>query len=443
MVVRRKRGWRCAAIGLLLLPALAGCAGFGEGVTRAVMARAEGAESPDTRRCEIEGAPFRGMLPALARQDVQPPIGTQPAAPRSILKVLMIHGIGTHSPGFSGTLAANLSRELGLGVTAPQIKITEVLHPRDDERALGTLTARRFTDAARRRELIFYELTWSRQSDAAKARIAYDGTEVFARQRASFNRIGKAFVNDVAPDPLVYVGAGRDGILTASRQALCWAYSSDWDSFPTTPRVCGGEDDPAFGSRIEPDDIFIITHSLGSRIALDALQTTAAALDEALATMPVAREAKRKLQIHGTAVFMLANQLPLIQAGFAPAPTAGQIQAFCRPDGARFADRLLQQVDIIAFNDPNDLMSYPIPDLFVQEDIDARLCPRVANVTLNVAPVVQAFGLGDFANPLRAHSDYETDARVIALMAGGLGQPETRPVVTERCTWIRTEEALR
>jgi hypothetical protein len=140
---------------------------------------------------------------------------------------------------------------------------------------------------------------------------------------------------------------------------------------------------------------------------------------------------------------MLANQLPLLQAGFGPVPVAGQVGAYCRAGGAHLADRLFEQTNLIAFNDPNDIMSYPIPDGFTQYDIDSRLRPRVANVTLNVANVINVPAAGTFANPLAAHSDYEADERVIALMTAGLGQPETLPVVSERCSWIRAEEDLR
>jgi hypothetical protein len=40
---------------------------------------------------------------------------------------------------------------------------------------------------------------------------------------------------------------------------------------------------------------------------------------------------------------------------------------------------------IIAFSDPNDLMSYPVPDQFADRYIESRLCRSVTNVTINVA----------------------------------------------------------
>ncbi len=425
----------------LVCAVLAGCASFGEGLGRAVLGQI-GEDGEDTRACEIEGAAFTGMLQALDRQRGEPPIGAVPGDERALLKVMMVHGISRHEPGYSGTVSANLARSLGLDVVSPQTKTTEIVHPDFPDETLGTFTVRRFTDAEREREMLFYELTWSGLSDPSRERLAFDNSEVFARQRATFNRAAKAFANDALVDPLVYVGQGRERILRAVQQGLCWNYSSDWNNFPETDTTCE-VGSPAFGSRIDLDSFFFVTHSLGSRIVLDALQSTAEQIDAALTANPAAAALKADLQEQPMTVFMLANQLPLLQAGFAPVPVAGEVGAYCRPGGEHLDDRLFQETDLIAFNDPNDIMSYPIPDDFTQYDIDSRLCPRVVNVTLNVANVISIPGAGTFANPLAAHSDYEADERVIALMTAGLGQPQTLPIISERCTWIRAEEDLR
>ena len=76
---------------------LAGCASFGEGVTRGLRARSE-EPAVDTRECEVSGPAFSGILPMLERQDGYPPIG-QAGPGRPILKVIMVHGVGTHVPG--------------------------------------------------------------------------------------------------------------------------------------------------------------------------------------------------------------------------------------------------------------------------------------------------------------------------------------------------------
>ena len=60
--------------------------------------------------------------------------------------------------------------------------------------------------------MLFYELTWSPISQPAKDAIAFDSTAVYAHRRASINNVFKHFINDVAPDPLVYTGTGRERI---------------------------------------------------------------------------------------------------------------------------------------------------------------------------------------------------------------------------------------
>ena len=63
---------------------LAGCASFGEGLARGVMAQSE-EPAEDTRLCEVSGPAFTGILPMLERQDGLPaarPGGTGPADPQ-------------------------------------------------------------------------------------------------------------------------------------------------------------------------------------------------------------------------------------------------------------------------------------------------------------------------------------------------------------------------
>ena len=115
----------------------------------------------------------------------------------------------------------------------------------------------------------------------------------------------------------------------------------------------------------------------------------------------------------------------------------GRISEFCGP-GASNPGRFFEKTQIIAFSDPNDLMSYPVPDQFADKYIESRLCPSVTNVTINVASVTSLLGLGNVANPLSAHLGYAADERVGGLIARGAGNPDVAPLVAERCTWRET-----
>jgi hypothetical protein len=419
---------------------LAGCAAFGEGLARGVMAPS-GEPAVDTRMCEVSGPAFTGILPMLERQDGYPPIG-QAGPERPILKVIMVHGVGTHVPGHSARLSANLARSLGLTVVAPDAKAFPIEAAAFPGETLGTLTVTRHTNVARDREMLFYELTWSPISQPAKDAIAFDNTAVFARQRTSLNNVFKQFVNDVAPDPLVYTGTGRDRIQATIGQTLCWALSTDWRGLPDEQQLCT-PDNPTFASRVDVDEFAFITHSLGSRITTDGLTRLTRVLETEERDRPEIRRVLESFRERDVKIFMLANQLPLLQSGLEPASVQGAVPAFCQPDGADFADRLFQETELIAFSDPNDLLSYPIPDAFVRDHVDSRLCPKQVNVTINIAPVRSILGVGELANPLAAHVDYDDDERVIGLITRGIGQPETDPVVKERCTWLEVGEDLR
>ena len=131
-------------------------------------------------------------------------------------------------------------------------------------------------------------------------------------------------------------------------------------------------------------------------------------------------------------------QLPLLQLGQAPPGVYGQIDELCTEDFDPSTGRLFREIAIVAFSDPNDVMSYAIPQGFLDEHVDSRICPSLVNVILNVADLISLFGAGQFANPIMAHSAYDDDERVIGLITRGIGNDHADPRVVERCEWMRT-----
>ena len=132
----------------------------------------------------------------------------------------------------------------------------------------------------------------------------------------------RSFVNDVAPDPLAYAGQKREPILVAVTQSICWMVSRSWSELPelTEGTYCG-TDLPGFGSRMQHDQFVLITHSLGSRATLDAMQR--------LTNIPVTSDPRLKQVADQFAsrdiqVFMLSNQLPLLEAGREGQQVVGQ-----------------------------------------------------------------------------------------------------------------------
>ena len=96
---------------------------------------------------------------------------------------------------------------------------------------------------------------------------------------------------------------------------------------------------------------------------------------------------------------------------------------------------MVKKTSIIAFSDPNDLLSYAIPPGFSDAYIDSRLCTEITNININIAHIIDVLGLGEIANPMDAHTGYDTDDRVVALIAKGIGTSHTAPIVKERCEW--------
>jgi hypothetical protein len=289
---------------------------------------------------------------------------------RPVLKIMMVHGIGSHAPGYSTRLAENLARAMALDRVQEHFKEFQLAHPRLAGQNLGTLRATRYLDGAGTREMLFYELTWDTIVEAEKQTIAFDNGGEYSFRRTAFNNTMKLFVNDTVPDVLMYSGRFREPIQTAVGQALCWMMSDTRDGLPNGGRhYC----DPLAPTALNclQDDFVFITHSLGSRIMLDALQRIATAVRKA----PGFQEKARGLQNKRLLIAMLSNQVPLLQLGQAAPEVSGQIDAICGPGAPRADDRLFQETRIVAFSDPNDLFSYAIPPKFFDVHMDSRLCP--------------------------------------------------------------------
>ncbi len=447
----RRRGWRSVAAatregrdgarraggsavklwtraGLLILGVtLSGCVGIAKGVTEALL---DDSNKQDTRACHIMGPPYQGLEALLERQEAKRAADDDPGT----LKILMVHGIGRHLPGYSGRLQEHLMRALDLDVVDETVKHIRLADPDVTSGPLGELRILRFTNKARSRELLFYELTWSEITEQEKQVISFDDSGEWTFRRAKLNAWGKSFLNSHLSDPLIYLGNARLPIIASVRQSLCWMSSADWEGYAEEAHATCDFLDQGRIKLLEDDDYAIISHSLGSRIVMDMLAyvTIATAGQEAF---------KPYLDIYrekSIPIFMLANQLPLLELGREPAGITGEISAYCKADGVKFAERTMGELPIFAFSDPNDLLSYGIPPEFVQNYLDSRLCPRVTNIILNVTQPISLLGLGDFANPAEAHGAYDHDARVIAIMAHGFGHDQADALVDERCTWMET-----
>ena len=400
---------------------LSGCASIGRGMTEAFMGRFN---SEDTRVCQVRGQSFAGIAPGLAK-------------PHGKTKVLMVHGVGDRLPGYSTELMEKLSNQLKLTAKSSSFKDIQLMSFSDPEKKLGNLRVTRLQNENKSKELWFYELTWSEITRDQKSILAFDNSGEFSFRRATVNNMLKTFTNDTAPDPIIYLGESRELILRSFAQAFCWMGKDSWDDIPGNGRH-GCDFTNSLNENFNQDEIVFISHSLGSRIVIDGLTRIVSMLERPnqksiLHTIDkTKREALQKKHVH---IFLMSNQLPLLQLGRELPEVTGQKADYCKPNGTNYASRLFSKTSIVAFSDPNDLLSYAIPQNFTEEFLDSRLCINVTNININVASVFEAFGMGKIANPIEAHVGYSRDDRVVALIAEGIGNGHTAPIVKDRCEW--------
>lgn len=373
----------------------------------------------DTRVCEIWGKAFGGLTPFLDNK-----LGK--------MKVLMVHGVGNHLPGYSTQFVEKLAKELDMPVMSSGKKNITLTSRIDNTKNLGNLGVVRFLSKDRKREFIFYELTWSAITAKQKDVLAYDNSGEYSFRRAEVNDLMKKFSNDTGPDPIIYLGESREDILVSFAQAFCWMIKNDWDGLPDgVSQSCSFNDDN-LSKNLADDQYAFVSHSLGSRITIDGLQRIATLIDQR-------DEDFRETLKHKTIpIYMMSNQLPMLQLGRKMPDVSNQKASYCRPGGENYENRMLASTPIIAFSDPNDLLSYAIPSGFVDKYLDSRLCSDVTNININVAKIINAFNFGKVANPLDAHIGYDTDDRVIALIAKGIGNSATSKKIKDRCTWVET-----
>lgn len=430
------RNFSTAFIVCCFLLFFSGCSGISKGITEAVIEGSSPAENSKT--CYVHGRPFSGLAEFLAHQETtDSPDRTQ----RPVLKILKVHGIGSHIPGYSTRLAENLALNLDLTLVDEQTKRITIIGQNEGKRELGILSLNRYRDTSLQREMIFAELTWDPIVAEEKAELSFDNSNEYSFRRTFLNNSLKLFVNDTIPDVLMYGGTSRLPIQRAVGQAMCWLMSHDWQDLPDSGQKFCNDSSPESLSRIHDDFVFI-THSLGSRITVDVLQLIASAVAARAENDPSWRSIMQTLQGKELTLMMLSNQLPLLQMG-QPAPeVSGRIADICNTQAPVSPQRMFKAIRLVAFSDPNDLFSYAVPQSFLEEQVDSRLCPSLTNVILNVASVNKLFG-GEFANPLTAHTEYDADPVVIDLISQGIGTSNQNTNAVDSCTWIETIPAKR
>jgi hypothetical protein len=328
----------------------------------------------------------------------------------------MVHGMCTHGKDWATTSIARLSSMIG-GPKEPPISsetvpdTATILHRAELATPHGTIRAT--------------AVVWSPIVAPLKSQLCYDQSTrsgsckthaaeapPYPYTRASLNRdLKDGLLNDCLADAIIYQGKSRDAISAQMQRAILAAAT------PGGAKLAKKSLERAAAQ--EPTPIAFISESLGSKVTFDALymlQTSSDVDERAAGVQTFDRFAQ---------VYMGANQLPILAladqdvGGVTKLRTEREYPA--DPLGALLSSRKAspsmrakQTMQVVAFTDPNDLLSYAL----------ARATPVVSFDVIDVI-VSNAWTYFDFLErPDTAHTGYRTNESVTRLIAcGTMGCP--------------------
>lgn len=311
------------------------------------------------------------------------------------LDVILVHGMCSHD-----AVWANQGIDRIAGVVSANLPVQPALA--DDGIQLIERTQQIGATPVR-----FHALVWSPMTAPLKRQLDYDNTgapsdcaaagagECKPRRARLNGYVKDHLLNDCLSDAVIYEGASHDAI----RDAMVESIARIVESNPNGDRT-----------------LAVVAESLGSKILFDALSSMLESRQPR--TRELGLQASRRLGL----LFMAANQLPILglaEQGIEHRPdtrgaaAADALQRFLdlrrRQAGAPRAESIAR-LAVVAFTDPNDLLSY-------------RLLPaRYAAPDVAVADVLvsnDTSWLGMIENPVSAHLDYLANPDVGDLIACG------------------------
>ena len=334
----------------------------------------------------------------------------------TILHVMWTHGMCTHELNWAADRATRLAAALDSNATQTRAieetaGMTRVLYQINTPGGVFDATF----------------VVWSPMTRLFKRELDFDApgsdrATSFPYRRATMNGALKTnLINDCLSDAVVYAGQHGDPIRAAMKLAVC----RELGGTPVAGQPCD------FTSTELDRPIAVITESLGSKILFDA----ARAIYEEVGQAAGARAAMTQRFASVQMIYLMANQIPLLDIA-SPLPT--QLEADAQEGDATHSSSLGHMIGVmhgartampperlaamatptvVAFTDPNDLLSYRlIPSVF---DLSARA--RL----INVIGSNETTWFGFLERPDTAHCGYTWHRTVIGLIARGheVGQP--------------------
>jgi hypothetical protein len=330
------------------------------------------------------------------------------------LHVLWVHGMCSHDMRWVADRATRIAK--AMSGTATQTNVMA---------ETGGLTRVLYQIHTRNGDFDATFVLWSPMTQPFKRTLTFDSPgddpeNSFPYQRATMNgELKTKLVNDCLSDAVVYSGQHGDPIRVAMKQAVC----HELGGVAVVDKPCD------LTHAIPERPTVVITESLGSKLLLDAAQ---AVYDEADVDPEARAEMDRRFASVQT-IFLMANQIPLLDIA-SPMPPNSSLDRMVdmmhsgRMSVVREQGAPLPMPTVVAFSDPNDLLSY-------------RLLPTIVNLAratlINVIVSNARTWLGFLERPDSAHCGYPFNASVIGLIAYGhkVGEamPEVPVVETGHC----------
>jgi hypothetical protein len=317
--------------------------------------------------------------------------------------VLLVHGMGYHDKdwiipmiqplavalGFDPNIALPASEPLPNGAELYQVIL------RDSNRTLQVSVA-----------------LWSPITASAKQTLCYDLNSptilcpgsLAPYKRAKLNGYIKSqIMDDRLSDVTFYLGPGGGELI---REAIDDAWLRSLSTGHTTLAQVKAGTVPTAKST----PLFIISESLGSKIAVDSL--------EEIESLKSAQEFAKDVRSHIHALYLLANQIPILNLGAHHADGSPDIyehlKKFANKRRTHRHTRNLTDtpLHVVAFSDPSDVFSYVLPKDAV---------PREDAIISNVIVSNDCILLGIYKDPAKAHTLYIQNSPVANAIARGSG----------------------
>ena len=303
------------------------------------------------------------------------------------LHVVAVHGMGHHTPNWSCVMRKNVFKTVGL--TSPADSLLCEKNIENHETEMGAISLEFGYLSGNTEKAKYYELTYSDITSKFKTALTYD--KEYDDYRVAVPKCLKTgckkfpgLMNDNISDAFIYLGVANDEVQKSMDEAL--AYISD---------------------KVGPNDqVIFIAESLGSRVIFDAL------LDKRIIQ---SESGTNKLIQKSTQLWLLSNQLPLLQLGKNQKGEGGSSLE-------RFIVKKLEidtlsglenkkTFQVVAFSDPNDLLTFPIGHNLAQKNKGTKFYNALINNN--------SYAFLGFVNPYKAHVGYRTNEKVMNAIAEG------------------------